>query len=243
MAVCSPLGVKLRGEHTVSKLGRMSRKIKLELSEEKRRGRFSGYCLCGCGERTELATVTRRYKNGKLYTVENQPKDYIKGHAPNVARGEKSPFFIKGPTRNSNGYMCVYRPNHPRANKGRVYEHIVVMEEYLGRGLLWYGARDPRSEVVHHKNGVRTDNRIENLEVMTQEEHTRLHRLEEAEKYGKRPRGRMIKGYDVTNRTAMLEILYRYEQGERAVDLAAEYGLNRCTIHRYVSGRTKIPLV
>lgn len=66
------------------------------------------------------------------------------------------------------GYVRIYVPMHPRANtRGYVYEHIVIAEQSIDRSLL-------KNEIVHHKNGVRWDNRPQNLEVMDKMEHAEL---------------------------------------------------------------------
>jgi hypothetical protein len=68
-----------------------------------------------------------------------------------------------GRYRDQQGYIHILSPNHPRKTKvgsGYVREHHLVMEKAIGRYLLPH-------ENVHHKNGVRDDNRIENLELWT----------------------------------------------------------------------------
>jgi HNH endonuclease len=85
---------------------------------------------------------------------------YCQGHWRQLR--EKRPLAplreIKG-WRMDRGYVVIFEPTHPNARKdGYVAEHIKVMAAKLGRPL-------ERFEEVHHKNGIRSDNRPENLEL------------------------------------------------------------------------------
>lgn len=84
--------------------------------------------------------------------------------------GDKASNWKGGRTQNSEGYWRIHVPDHPKADStGYVYEHRLVMEEHLGRYLR-------KGEVVHHKNGNKSDNRIENLQLCeSQSEHKKLH--------------------------------------------------------------------
>ena len=69
-----------------------------------------------------------------------------------------------------NGYEVKYIKNYNK--KGNVKVHRYVMEQYLDRKLR-------PDEVVHHIDGNKLNNNIENLKIMTRGEHSKLHRLEE----------------------------------------------------------------
>lgn len=72
--------------------------------------------------------------------------------------GERSKNGYGDKRLGSNGYTEVWMPDHPNAVRGWLLEHRWVMEQQVGRTLS-------RDESVHHRNGITTDNRPENLEL------------------------------------------------------------------------------
>lgn len=79
----------------------------------------------------------------------------------------------KGTGASPDGFAVTARGYIARRINGKLkYQHRLVMEEFLGRELR-------EDEHVHHKNGIKTDNRLENLEVIESSEHHRQHMLED----------------------------------------------------------------
>ena len=63
---------------------------------------------------------------------------------------------------NQEGYVVVYRKGFsevPRKD-GKIFEHRFIMARHLGRALK-------KGETVHHINGIKNDNRIENLRLFS----------------------------------------------------------------------------
>lgn len=82
-------------------------------------------------------------------------------------RGTEKPAAGRYVTRA--GYIFIKRPDHPNANaRGYVREHVFVMSESISRPLR-------SGEIVHHVNGDKSDNRIENLELMERGAHHSHH--------------------------------------------------------------------
>lgn len=82
-------------------------------------------------------------------------KDHKKCINCHNGSGENSPSWKGGKTRHQKGYTMSWVPG-----RKYVFDHVLVMENEIGRRLL-------DVENVHHLNGVRDDNRPENLELWT----------------------------------------------------------------------------
>lgn len=128
-----------------------------------------GYCRCGCG--TQIPILSRHtgktlarfvfghHRRGRHFPNE----DYSSRSGKNNVR------WNGGKSRHTAGYIRILSPDHPNHDhQGYVFEHRLVMEQHLGRYLTV-------DEVVHHINGNKHDNRIENLQLMTKKEHRSHH--------------------------------------------------------------------
>ena len=121
------------------------------------------------------------FKKGYIHL----PKTRLKISLSNKATKRtlnKSPCWKGGRYKHSAGYIKIYQP-HLCKNKTHlyVYEHRLVMEKYLGRWLK-------PEECVHHINGIKDDNRIENLKLfknISQHLSTGFNRKEYDKKYCK----------------------------------------------------------
>jgi HNH endonuclease len=130
----------------------------------------SGLCMCGCGQKTTLS----KYTSTKDKTVKGQPVRFLVGHGgraflKNNPRGKHG----FGRYKNLAGYIvlrlsALSEEDRKLAEPMKIFyagveavsEHRLVMAKKLNRPLV-------KSENVHHKNGRKDDNQIENLELWT----------------------------------------------------------------------------
>lgn len=83
--------------------------------------------------------------------------------------GSKNPKWNGGRIKQSEGYILIYMPKHPHNINKYVYEHRYLVEKKVGRYLN-------SDEIVHHVDGNRSNNDINNLLLLSEYEHALLHR-------------------------------------------------------------------
>lgn len=111
-------------------------------------------------EKRVLEGTVPSFKGGSL-------SDEARARLSEMNSGSKNAAWKGGRSVGQNGYIYILSPDHPSvAGKKNRYigEHRLVMEKHLGRILS-------SNENVHHKNGIKNDNRIENLEIVLRNAH------------------------------------------------------------------------
>jgi hypothetical protein len=112
------------------------------------------FCECGCGQ-----SIQSPDKKGRL-------RRFVRGHS---SKGSGNAMWNGGRKITQHGYVLILKHDHPYSDvSGYVLEHRLVMEQHIGRYLT-------KDEDVHHINGNKTDNRIENLELTNRSKHTTFH--------------------------------------------------------------------
>ncbi len=145
-------------------------KGKVSWNKGKKLPQFSGknHWLYGKHQSEEVKRKISESRKGKgKWSDERREKDRLTRKRGKESKGWKGGRFI------IEGYVYVYAPNHPKKTLGRyVREHRLVMEKKLGRYLEDW-------EVVHHINGIKNDNRLENLQLIPSlgEHNTQMQKL------------------------------------------------------------------
>lgn len=190
-------------------------------------GRVSWLCRCECGKFKTVAG-----KHLRSGDVKSCGCLHLDAAMERVRKNEKP---IGHERINNKGYIVV------KTKEGFRRKHVYVMEQRLGRKLR-------QGEVVHHVDGNKLNNTIENLEVMLSSEHTILHHTgakrsaETRRKISVKAKARVGKIKHPSQKLSkdqVVEIRLKYKLSDSGyTTLANQYGVTRANIRNIVKRKT-----
>ncbi len=139
-------------------------------------------------------TYYRRLKKAKYLGCGIDQVPDLRGKHKNHRRGSSHPKWNESKITTTDGYVKIrVGVGHPLADSnGYCCEHILIMTTFMGRQLK-------KDEIVHHINGDKKDNRIDNLKIISRSEHNAIHNKKKARDLtgrfiGKHAAGHMLDG-------------------------------------------------
>lgn len=117
---------------------------------------------------TKFLRTKNRVVRANISTCSKECRNKI--HSSNMI-GKKNFMWSGGEFISKSGYKFILD-----VENGYIQEHRYIMQKHLNRTLL-------DIEVIHHENGDKLDNRIQNLTLMTQSEHAKIHRCNKTNRF------------------------------------------------------------
>ena len=138
-----------------------------EVERKNNKRRF--ICVCSCG--VEREQYLSNILNCKSISCGCYSKEKLKSTQSTIRRlyGKNHPNY-KGGHKRKDGYRLVC------VNGMLKYEHRHLMEKHLGKPLK-------KEETIHHINGIKDDNRIENLEILSRRDHAKKYHINNKKSY------------------------------------------------------------
>lgn len=135
----------------------------------------SGMSLREIGDKVGMknTSVGYRLKQSGITLRSNKDGQKIavsKGRYNKGLKGKDNSNWKGGKHYTKSGYIKIYQPTHPRSIGGYIWEHQFVWENANEMYL-------PDGWVIHHMNGIKDDNRPENLKAVSRKEHIQLGNL------------------------------------------------------------------
>lgn len=175
------------------------------------------------------------YKKAKSLGLTRSAEIESANRKETARAGSQNNLWKGGVMKSDKGYKLLRMPEHHRAKSGYVFEHIYVFEKETG-------IKVPHGCCIHHLNGIKDDNRIENLCLMTHSAHTAMHHLgskrteETKQKISEKAKQRYKnhKSHPRYKSVDIRQMISEVEAGQTVKSVCAKYNINKTTYYKKI---------